>query len=325
MYMFKYILKRVGLMLLTFSIIFVTCFVLIKLLPVDYTTVGVGQDRDKLERLLNARGYNKPIIEQLYLYIERIIVDGDFGIGVNMPEYVNKPVLDAFLTRLPPTILINIYSSLFAVPLGIGLGILAALKKNKWQDHLISTGVMVFISVPGFVTAMLVLYILCFELGWLPLGMMSLADAGGTYLNWPMFKSMLPAVISMSFGSIAGYARFTRAELCEVLTSEYMLLARTKGLTKSQATIRHALRNSMVPIFPSIVGEFISVLSGSMIIENIFRINGVGGLYLSAINAPDYDFFMFLSAFYLLVGLVAGLVIDLSYGIIDPRIRMGAR
>lgn len=325
MYMFKYILKRVGLMLLTFSIIFVTCFVLIKLLPVDYTTVGVGQDRDKLERLLNARGYNKPIIEQLYLYIERIIVDGDFGIGVNMPEYVNKPVLDAFLTRLPPTILINIYSSLFAVPLGIGLGILAALKKNKWQDHLISTGVMVFISVPGFVTAMLVLYILCFELGWLPLGMMSLADAGGTYLNWPMFKSMLPAVISMSFGSIAGYARFTRAELCEVLTSEYMLLARTKGLTKSQATIRHALRNSMVPIFPSIVGEFISVLSGSMIIENIFRINGVGGLYLAAINAPDYDFFMFLSAFYLLVGLVAGLVIDLSYGIIDPRIRMGAR
>ena len=102
-------------------------------------------------------------------------------------------------------------------------------------------------------------------------------------------------------------------------------MARTKGLTKSQATVRHALRNSMVPIFPSIVGEFISVLSGSLIIEKIFSIPGVGGLYLTAISVKDYDFFMMLSGFYLLVGLVAGLVIDLSYGVIDPRIRMGAK
>ena len=136
---------------------------------------------------------------------------------------------------------------------------------------------------------------------------------------------MLPAVFAMCFGSIAGYARFTRAELTEVLTSEFMLLARTKGLTKAQATVRHALRNAMVPIFPSIVGEFVSVLSGSLIIEKIFSIPGVGGLYLAAINSQDYDFFMMLSAFYLLVGLAAGLVIDLSYGVIDPRIRMGAK
>jgi ABC-type dipeptide/oligopeptide/nickel transport system permease component len=145
------------------------------------------------------------------------------------------------------------------------------------------------------------------------------------YFNKEMFLSMLPAVISMSFGSIAGYARSTRAELTEVLTSEFMLLARTKGLTKSQATVRHALRNAMVPIFPSIVGEFISVLSGSLIIEKIFSIPGVGGLYLTAINSKDYDFFMMLSMFYLLVSLVAGLVIDLSYGVIDPRIRMGEK
>jgi ABC-type dipeptide/oligopeptide/nickel transport system permease component len=140
-----------------------------------------------------------------------------------------------------------------------------------------------------------------------------------------MFKSMIPAVLSLSFGSIAGYARGTRAELTEVLTSEFMLLARTKGLTKSQATVRHALRNSMVPIFPSIIGEFISVMSGSLVIEKIFSIPGVGGLYLSAIESKDYDFFMMLTAFYILIGLAAGLVIDLSYGFIDPRIRMGAK
>jgi ABC-type dipeptide/oligopeptide/nickel transport system permease component len=140
-----------------------------------------------------------------------------------------------------------------------------------------------------------------------------------------MFKSMLPAVICLSFGSIAGYARYTRAELTEVLTSEFMLLARTKGLTKAQATTRHALRNAMVPIFPSIIGEFISVMSGSLIIEKIFSIPGVGGLYLSAINNQDYDSFMMLSGFYILIELLAGIVIDISYGIIDPRIRMGAK
>ncbi len=320
MYMFKYICKRIGLMLMTFTIIFTVCFVLIKLLPIDMTTVGIGEDANKIKAVMEARGYFKPIPEQFYLYVKRIF-QGDFGIGINMPEYRNKPVWDVFTEKLPPTILINVYSSLIAVPTGIALGILAALKKNKWPDHVISTAVMVFISVPSFVYASLLLYILCFKLDLLPMTMMS----GFDYFTWDMFKSMLPAVIAMSFGSIAGYARFTRAELTEVLTSEFMLLARTKGLTKAQATTRHALRNAMVPIFPSIVGEFISVLSGSLIIEKIFAIPGVGKLYLTAMNAPDYDFFMMLSAFYMLIGLAASLVIDLSYGVIDPRIRMGRK
>lgn len=341
MYMFKYICKRVGLMVLTFTIIFVTCFVLVKLLPID-TTVGFGEDTAKIIAQFEARGYFDPIPEQFVRYVKRIIMDGDFGIGFRMPSYRGRAVWDVFIEKLPPTILINIYSSLLAVPIGIALGIFAALKKNKWQDHVISTTVMVFISVPSFVYASLLLFTICFKLDLLPLKFASFADIISMYpdknlvytpgtFNWPlyfnkeMFLSMLPAVFAMSFGSIAGYARFTRAELTEVLTSEFMLLARTKGLTKSQATVRHALRNSMVPIFPSIVGEFISVLSGSLVIEKIFSIPGVGGLYLNAINSQDYDFFMMLSGFYLLVGLAAGLVIDLSYGVIDPRIRMGAK
>ena len=121
------------------------------------------------------------------------------------------------------------------------------------------------------------------------------------------------------------FARYTRAELTEVLTNEFMLLARTKGLTKGQAIVRHALRNAMVPIFPMILGEFISVLSGSLIIEKFFSIPGVGSLYLNSINALDYDFFMLLSGFYTLVGLLAGIIVDISYGMIDPRIRMGAK
>lgn len=319
MYMFKYIMKRLGLLLMTFVIIEIICFVLIKLLPITIS-LAPGQDRAILEAQLQARGYYDPIPVQLIHYVKRVF-QGDFGVGVNLAEYRNKPVWDVFISKLPPTILINVYSSIFAIPLGIGLGILAALKKNKWQDHTISTLVMLVISVPSFVTAFIVQYFMCFKWGWFPITM----NPGTKYFSWSMFKSMLPAVICLSFGSIAGYARFTRAELTEVLTSEYMLLARTKGLTKAQATVHHALRNAMVPIFPSIVGEFISVLSGSLIIEKIFSIPGVGGLYLSAINSQDYDFFMLLSGFYILIGLVASIVIDLSYGIIDPRIRMGAK
>ncbi len=324
MYMFKYILKRIGLMLMTFSIIFVMCFVLIKLLPFDIT-VPIGKDPDLVIKEFESRGYFEPIPKQLFLYIKRIVVDGDFGICFKTPEHYNKPVWDVFVTKLPPTILINIYSSLFAVPIGIALGIFAALKKNKWQDHTISTAVMVFISVPSFVYASLVLYLFCFKIPIFKYKTILSVSASGGYLTWKMFVSMIPAILSMSFGSIAGYARGTRAELTEVLTSEFMLLARTKGLTRSQATVRHALRNAMVPIFPSIIGEFVGVLSGSLVIEKIFAIPGVGGLYLESINNMDYDLFMMLSSFYLLVGLVAGLVVDLSYGIIDPRIRMGAR
>lgn len=321
MYMFKYILKRIGLMIMSFTIIFVICFVLIRLLPVNFHVGVPGEDPDKLLAEYKARGYDKPIIEQFFIYVKRIVVDGNFGRVTEVAQYRGRDIIDVFVEKLPPTILLNIYSSLFAVPLGIVLGIFAALKKNKWQDHLISTLVMVFISVPSFVYATVLLYVVCFKWNLLPKTMMS----GFDYFTWDMFKSMIPAVLSLSFGSIAGYARGTRAELTEVLTSEFMLLARTKGLTKSQATVRHALRNSMVPIFPSIIGEFISVLSGSLVIEKIFAVPGVGGLYLETINSIDYDFFMMLSSFYLLVSLAAGLVIDLSYGIIDPRIRMGAK
>lgn len=320
MYMFKYIMKRLGLLLMTFVIIEIICFVLIKSLDV-VINIQIGKDAELMRIQLEARGYYDPIPVQFVNYIKNIFTKGDFGICYNLPEYRNQSVVEVFAKKLPPTILINVYSTLFAVPIGIGLGIFAALKKNKWQDQVISTIVMLFISVPSFVYAFLVQYLFCYKLKLFPLIM----NAGYNYFNWEMFRSMIPAVISLSFGSIAGYCRYTRAELTEVLTNDYMLLARTKGLTKAQATTRHALRNAMVPIFPSIVGEFVAVLSGSLIIESIFAVPGVGGLYLLSITMRDYDSFMFLSGFYILVGLLASIVIDLSYGVIDPRIRMGAR
>jgi len=319
MRMLKYILKRIGLMIMTFAIIMVLCFVLIKLLPFNIN-VGVGQDAAQIEEVIKERGYRDPIMKQLWNYILRIVTQGDFGQFINLSEE-SGPVWDTFIQKLPATVLINVYATLIAVPTGILLGILAAVKKNKWQDHVISILVILVISVPSYVYGFLVQYILCYKLK-----LFDITMKGGTnYFSLPMFRSMIPAVLCLSFGSIAGYARYTRAELTEVLTSEYMLLAEAKGLTRRQATMRHALRNAMVPIFPSIVGEFVAVLSGSLVIESIFSIPVVGNLYIRCIDAQDYDGFMLLSGFYIFIGLAATILIDLSYGIIDPRIRMGEK
>ncbi|MDO4377998.1 MAG: ABC transporter permease [Erysipelotrichia bacterium] len=319
MYLFKYILKRIVLMLFTFLVIITMCFIFIKLLP-NIPAEQFGKDMALILQRRELLGYNLPIMQQ-YARFWKYAFQGYFGTSEVL--YLGQDVWSVFVQKLPFTVAVNVYSILFSIPLGLVLGIVAALKKNTWIDHLISTSVMIVVSVPSFIYAFLVQYILYFKLGWSSATMNATQGA----FSWVGFTSMIPAVLSMSFGTIAGFARYTRAELTEVLTSEFMLLARTKGLTKGQATVRHAMRNAMVPIFPMILGEFISIMSGSLIIEQMFSIPGVGKLYVSSIQAtpPDYNFFMLLSGFYTLIGLVAGIVIDISYSIIDPRIRMGAK
>lgn len=320
MYLFKYILKRLGLLILTFFIIVSLCFVLVKLLPNEIPAV-FGKD---LEIILARRaklGYDKPIIVQLFRYF-KYAFQGDFGVSEILYSGT-KDCWEVFIQKLPNTIAVNLYSIVLSIPLGLGLGIIAAVNKNKWQDYVISTGVIIFVSVPSFIYGFIVKYLLCYKLGWFN----PVVDATYSPFSFRGFVDYIPAALCLSFGSIAGFARYTRAELAEVLTSDYLLLARTKGLTRRQATVRHALRNAMVPIFPMILGEFISIMSGSLIIEDMFSIPGVGGLYVKAVQStpPDYNFFMLLSSFYILIGLVAGIVIDISYGIVDPRIRMGAK
>lgn len=318
--MFKYVLKRLALMLFVFMVIMTACFVLVKMLP-SLPAAQFGKDQALVEMRREQLGYNKPIMQQYFIFIGRA-ANGDWGMSETL--YPMSDVWETFIDKLPYTMAVNLYAMLISVPLGLMFGIYAALKKNKWQDHFISTSVMVLVSVPSFVYGFLIQYFLCFKLQWFDHIIM---DFDVSIFSPQMFKSLFPAILSLALGTIASLTRYTRAELTEVLTSEFMLLARTKGLTKQQATVRHALRNAMVPIFPMIIGEFIGILSGSIIIEGLFSIPGVGKLYIGAVNAipPDYNFFMLLSAFYTFIGLLAGILVDISYGFIDPRIRMGAK
>lgn len=425
MYLLKYVLKRIALMLLTMFIITTMCFVFVKLLP-NMPVEQFGKDMQFILKRREMLGYDRPIMEQYVYYIfgrtgytydkldangnkvqdkdnngnllwqmyevtdehgnpvyvtdangnyldrdgnitynkDYFVVKTDYVLDENgekipvwatetvydiskVPEgmsytkkayggiirgyfgvsevvFLGRDVWDVFAEKIPFTVSLNLYSILISIPMGLALGIFAALKKNKWQDHVISTGVMIFVSVPSFIYAFLVQYLLYFVLGWTA----PVSNPAYGAWSWTFFVSIIPAILSMCFGTIAGFARYTRAELTEVLTSEFMLLARTKGLTRGQATVRHALRNAMVPIFPMILGEFIAIMSGSLIIEQMFSIPGVGQLYVQSIQAkptPDYNFFMLLTMFYTFIGLTAGIIIDISYGIIDPRIRMGAR
>ena len=316
----KYVVKRILLMIMTFFIITTMCFILIKLLPLP-AVKEQGRDVELILARREAMGYNKPILVQYMLFWKHILFYGDFGLGEQL--YSGQEVSKIVLQKIPYTVIVNLYSIIVAVPVGIALGIFAALKKNKWQDHVISTVVMLLISVPSYVYAFVVQYFLCFKTGWFSLTVASQDQA--SFFSWTMFKSMMPTVISLAFGTIASLTRFTRAELAEVLTGEYLLLARTKGLTRRQAVVRHAMRNAMVPILPMILGEFIGILYGSLVIEKIFSVPGIGNLYVNSIYVRDYNFFMALTMFYTLIGLVGGLVTDLSYGFIDPRIRMGAK
>ena len=317
----KYVLKRLFLMIFTLFIITTICFVLIRILPRELPTDKVQAEAIKAR--WEALGYNEPLITQFFIYLKNIVTKWDWGTSWYIQ--IRQPAWDLLTGRLLPTVLVNVYSLIPSIAIGILLGIYAAIKKNKWQDSLISTLVMVFVSVPSYVYAFLVQYFLYFKLGWLPLQVYSLADAGGSWFTGKMFVSMIAPVLALSFGTIAGMCRFTRAELTETLTSDYMLLARTKGLTRAQATSRHALKNAMVPILPMIISSFIGVLGGSFIIEQIFAIPGVGQLYLQSISLFDYDVFMLDCVFYVFIGLLAGIVVDLSYGFIDPRIRMGEK
>ena len=343
--MWKYVLKRIGLAVVTAFIILSLTFILIKCLPFSKPLGTNDQKFSYYQREVNlgfvidseveiageellwkfedgARKthyyYQAPIFDQYFNWLKNVFTKWDWGQSTFILP--GNPAATIIGLRLPVSMSLNILSVLFSVPLGIILGIWAALKKNTKTDHIISTTIMIFISIPGFVVITFLMLIFCYRLGWLPTQWpASTASQTDKVLGY-----ILP-VLCLSFGSICGYARFTRAELCEVMESDYLLLARTKGLTKKQSILRHALRNAMVPIVPSILAEFIGILGGSMILESLYSIPGIGGLFLDAINNKDYNVLFVDMAIFTTIGLLASVLLDISYGFIDPRIRMGAK
>jgi oligopeptide transport system permease protein len=261
-----------------------------------------------------------PISLQYFRWVTNIVTEWNWGYSTRVQP--NVPVFEVLGSRIPVTLRLNFAALFVYIPVGFGLGIWAALKKNGIVDNVISFMVMIFISVPSFVVMLFLVLSFGYGLEWLP----TLFPPEGAPLSEQLLGMILP-VLGLSFGAIASLTRVTRAELTEVLTSEFLLLARTKGLTRSQSVVRHAMRNSMVPLVPGIIGSFVGLLSGSVIIERIYSIPGAGRLFIRALtqNSYDYNLILAITAFYTAISLFAVLLVDLSYGIVDPRIRMGAK
>lgn len=261
-----------------------------------------------------------PVGIQYFRWLEGIFTEWHWGYSTRVQP--NVEVFEVLSSRIPVTLRLNLTALIFYIPVGFILGIWAALKKNGLADNIISLTVMIFISIPSFVSMLFLVLIFGYQLDWLPTQFPSSDVTGMAQLT-----GMILPVLGLSFTSIAALTRTTRAELTEVLTSEFLLLARTKGLTRQQSVIRHAMRNSMVPLVPGIIASFVSLLSGSVIIERIYSIPGTGRIFIRALERNNYDYNLILgiTAFYTIIGLFAVLLVDLSYGVVDPRIRMGAK
>jgi ABC-type dipeptide/oligopeptide/nickel transport system permease component len=189
----------------------------------------------------------------------------------------------------------------------------------------ISVGIMVFISIPYFVIIVLAQYFFFFQLKWVPSHVVATASQFTEDFWWSLSTYIMPITLLTIVG-VPGLARSVRAELTEQLTQDYMLLARSKGLTQRQATFRHALKNAIVPFLPGIFIGIIGIINGGLITERLFRVDGTGRIYLDAFNAipPDYAMLMLINAFGQFVGLLSSIVGDISYTLFDPRIRVGS-
>lgn len=312
--MAKYILKRLLAAVITLFIILTLSFIVVRLMP------GSVYDDPNLPAevvaILEERAHlDKPIGIQYFYFLKGVITENDWGTSVKISPGV--PAFQVLLSKIPASLSINFISLLVAIPVGMAAGIFAALKKNKRADTMISMGVIIGISIPSFVFATLLQYFLGFKFGWFPI----LYEPSALFARKAL--SLILPIIALSLGPVATITRYLRGELIEVLGSEYMTLARTKGLTGLQATVRHALRNASVPLMNVILPMFANVLGGSLVIERMFSIPGVGGLMIQSINANDYSLTVATLIFYAMISIATVLVVDLSYGIIDPRVRMG--
>ena len=266
--------------------------------------------------------YRVPIPVQYFEWVKHIVFEWDWGTSTKIR--VNVPAFDIILERMPITLYLNFATVIFYIPFGFLFGIVAALNKDSWLDNILQVVIMVFLSLPSLVFTLLLIIVFSYKADGLLPPLFPLLDRSGF---WELARGFIIPVVAGGLPAIASFTRMLRAELTEVLTSEFVLLAKTKGLSYRQAVVRHAIRNSLVPMVPIIIASFAFLLSGSFILETVYAIPGVGRITLQAlaINNYDYNVLMVSTAFYGVIALSTTLIVDLSYGIIDPRIRMGVK
>ena len=304
--MYKYVIKRIlltipvllGAVFLVFTIMYLT--------PGDPGTLilGITAKPEDIAALNHKLGADLPFFEQFFNYLKGIILHFDFGTSYRS----GKPVFDSILSRFPTTFQLALWSMLLSSVLGIMLGIVSAVKQYSVLDNALTTLAMLLSAMPGFWLGLMLMVLFALKLGWLPFGGVD---------TWQGY--ILP-VITLSLGAAASEMRLTRSTMLETIRQDYIRTARSKGVPEKTVIWKHALRNALIPVI-TYVGPMVAyILTGSMVVENIFTIGGLGSSFVTSITNRDYTMIMATTIFLAILMVVANLLTDIAYKFVDPRI-----
>ncbi len=306
--MLKYILKRLAIASVTIFLILLLLFLMLEMMP------GTPFNDEKLtdqqrELVFEKYGLDKPVIYRFFNYI-RLMAKGDFGISYALQK--NKPVATILGDRVKTTVSLGLRAVVLGLFLGMILGIVAALNHGKWLDATSSLVSVAGVSIPSYVFSLILLYIFGYLLKLVPIRYNP---------TNPGLSSILP-VISLSLFTMATVARFLRSEMLEVLGSEYILFVRAKGINERRVIIMHGIRNAFIPVITVLGPLVVNLMTGSLVVEKIFAVPGLGSLFVQAIVVNDYNIVIAVSFIYSTMFVLVMLFVDIMYSIIDPRIRL---
>ncbi|QGH35627.1 ABC transporter permease subunit [Gracilibacillus salitolerans] len=305
--MVKYIFQRIIYMVITLFIIATATFFLMKLLPGSpFNDLGGKMTEAQEQLLMEKYGLDEPVPVQYAKYMAGM-VQGDLGVSF---QYDNRSVTDIILSRLGPSAHLGAQALIIGSLLGIILGMTAAIRHNTWWDYTSNVLAVIGISIPSFVFAGLLQYYLAVQWRLFPV----------SFWEGPIY-TVLPTIALMIF-PMAICARFMRSEMLEVLGSDYIELARAKGVSNNTIMFKHALRNALIPVITVLGPMTVSLMTGTLVIEQIFAVPGIGEQFVRSINTNDYPVIMGTTMLFSVMFIVVILIVDLLYGLIDPRIRI---
>ncbi|GFN35170.1 ABC transporter permease [Tepidimicrobium xylanilyticum] len=307
----RYIIKRIGYMFLTLFIITTITFFLMHSIPGDPLAHMAKNLPDQIkENYYRKYGLDQPVIVQYGKFMKNLITEGDLGQSLRYP---GRSVTDTILTHSKVSGRLGIQAIAIGITIGIVLGIIAALFRNKWPDYLVMFVAILGVTVPIFIIASILQYTFSVKYQILPT------------TGWGEFKHTIIPTIALAFGSIATYARYMRSNVLEVINQDYILTAQAKGVGTFNIIVNHVLRNAILPAITIIGPQIAGIFTGSFVIERIFGIPGLGSYYVTSINDRDYTMIIGTTVFYAALFVIAQLVTDILYGIVDPRIRVSGK
>jgi oligopeptide transport system permease protein len=306
----KYILRRFVYMIITLWVIVTATFFLMKLLPGNpFGEMAAKLPPENLAILREQYGLDKPVWQQYTMYLGEV-AHGDLGVSYQFPT---RTVTQVIKQSFPASLELGMESLIFAVIIGLLLGIYAALKHNKAGDYTAMFIALVGISVPSFVVAPLLSLYVGNKWGILPPGL------------WEGPQHRILPALALSFGTIAILARMMRASMLDVANMDYIKTAKSKGLSTSKIVGRHMVRNAILPVVTILGPIAVNVITGTLVVETVFAIPGLGKQFVSSITTLDYTMITGLTIFYAAILIVVMFLTDIVYGLIDPRIRMAGR